>query len=93
MWHTNEPTITGVDLCHKKLEIRDSESLVAGFQNEHSYDCYELDGPGVKSRWERYVSHPPRPALGPTHSHIQWTSGLFSRGYSGQGVVLTIRLI
>ena len=46
VWHTNQPTITGVDLCHKKLDIHDLESLVAGFQNEHSYDCCELDGPG-----------------------------------------------
>jgi hypothetical protein len=27
---------------------------------------YELDGPGIKSRWGRDFQHPSRPALGPT---------------------------
>ena len=27
---------------------------------------YGLDGPGIESRWGRGVSHPSRPALGPS---------------------------
>ena len=33
---------------------------------------YELDGPGIESRWERDFQHLSRPALGPTQAPVQW---------------------
>ena len=38
---------------------------------------YELDGPGIESRWGRDFLYPSRPPLGPTQPPIQWLSGLF----------------
>ena len=40
---------------------------------------YGLDVPGIESRWGRGFPHPPRPALGPTQSPVQWVPDV-SRG-------------
>jgi len=37
---------------------------------------YELDSPGIESRWRRDSPHLSRPALGPTQHPVQWVSCL-----------------
>jgi len=41
--------------------------------------AYELDGPGIESRWRRDFPHLSGPALRPTQLPVKWASGL-SRG-------------
>ena len=40
---------------------------------------YELDGPGIESRWRRDFPHPSTPALGLTQPPKQGVSGLSRR--------------
>jgi hypothetical protein len=42
---------------------------------------YELDDPGIESRWVRDFPHLSRSTLWPTQHPIQWVQGLY-RGYS-----------
>ena len=37
---------------------------------------YRMNGTVIESRWGRNISHPSRPALGPTQVPIQWATGL-----------------
>jgi hypothetical protein len=37
---------------------------------------YELDGPGIETRWGRDFMHLSRPALGPIQPPIQWVPGV-----------------
>ena len=36
---------------------------------------YELEGPGILSRWGRDFPHLPRPSLGSTQLPVQWAPG------------------
>ena len=45
--------------------------------------CFGLDGPRIESRWERDFLQPPRPALGPIQTPIQWVQDLFLGGKAG----------
>jgi len=40
---------------------------------------YELDGPGIESRWGRDFPYMSRPVLGPTQPPVRWVPD-FSRG-------------
>jgi len=46
---------------------------------------YELDGPGMESRWGRDFPHLSRPVLGPTQPPVQWVSGLSPGGKERPG--------
>jgi len=50
---------------------------------------YELDSPGIESRWGRDFSHLSRPALRITQPACTMGTGSFSGDKSGRGVTLT----
>jgi hypothetical protein len=47
---------------------------------------YELDGPGIESRWGRDFQHPSIPALGPTQPPVQWVPSFPGVKRLGRGV-------
>jgi hypothetical protein len=40
---------------------------------------YGLDGPGIKSQWEKDYLHMSRPVLGHTQPPVQWVPGISRR--------------
>ena len=55
--------------------------------------CYELDGPGIESRWGRDFPYLSRPALGPTQPPVQWVPGSFPGVKNSRGVTLTPHIL
>ena len=51
---------------------------------------YELDGPGIESRWGARFSTPVQTGPGPTQPPVQWVSGLFPVSKTAGGVLTTI---
>ena len=50
---------------------------------------YELDGPGIESRWGRDFPHLSRTALAPAQPPVLWVPGSFPGVKIGRGVMLT----
>jgi hypothetical protein len=50
---------------------------------------YQLDSPGIESRWGREFPHLSRPVLGPTHLPAQWVPLLSPGVKSGRIVTQT----
>jgi len=53
--------------------------------------CYGLDGPGIESRWGRYIPHPSKPTLGLARPCIlvKWVPVLLPWCKATGGLVLT----
>jgi len=66
VWFSNASRIRGCMVLEKG---RDS---VVGIATR-----YELDGPGIESRWGRGFPHTSRPVLGPSQHGTQWVTGVF----------------
>jgi len=67
-------------LCHRVYCALGSSVCIA--------TGYELDGPGIESRWRRDFPYLSRAALRPIQPPLQWVLG-FSRVKSGRSVTLT----
>jgi hypothetical protein len=46
---------------------------------KYNFTFYEMDGPGIKSRWGEVIRTSPHRPRGPTQPPMQWVPGL-SRG-------------
>jgi len=63
------------NISFRRLVIGELFSVEVGFMCEPGRSVsiatgYDLDGPGIESRWERDFPHLSRPALGPTKPPI-----------------------
>ena len=72
-FHTLAETCCVLKLCNN-IKLMGPDSSV-GIANR-----YELDGPGIESRWGRDFPNPFRSSLGPTHPPIQWVPGVIPGG-------------
>ena len=71
-----------LQLAHRSSDLQSTQYLQAS--TSYISTGYGLEGPGIESRWGRDFLHLSRPALGPTHSPVQWALGL-SRGKERPG--------
>jgi len=62
---------TGTGIVYQYIRLNGGPDSSVGIATR-----YELEGPGIESRWGRDSLHPFRPAVGPTQPTNQWVPHL-----------------